>query len=139
MVAMNASLQSDAGRRLYARRKQSVEPVFGIIRAAMGFNRFLLRGKAKVQGEWQMVALAYNFGWLHRLSMAPMAQTSEQWSPGDDHSREPEAVDPPRLLRQCVGTPTAFRLRMNFPLPPPPRMPDHKRRSPPSTRSCHRR
>ena len=45
------------GRVLYKLRQQTVEPVFGIIKQAMGFRRFSLRGHAKVSLEWN---LAYN-------------------------------------------------------------------------------
>jgi hypothetical protein len=60
-------LKTPAGRALYALRKQTVEPVFGIIKHAMRFRQFLLRGKAKVSGEWQLVSLAYNLKRLHAL------------------------------------------------------------------------
>jgi hypothetical protein len=50
------------GRALYKLRKQTVEPVFGIIKQAMGFRRFLLIGRAKVSLEWN---LAYNLKRLH--------------------------------------------------------------------------
>ena len=63
-------LKSPAGRALYGLRKQTVEPVFGIIKHAMRFRQFLLRGKAKVSGEWQLVSLAYNLKRLHRLATA---------------------------------------------------------------------
>jgi transposase len=53
-------LATRAGRKLYAQRKQTIEPVFGIIKAAMGFRRFSLRGLAKVHTEWTLVTLAYN-------------------------------------------------------------------------------
>ena len=52
---------------MYALRKQTVEPVFGIIKEVMGFRRFMLRGKAKVSLEWTLVTLAYNFRRLYRL------------------------------------------------------------------------
>lgn len=64
---MRYRLHTKAGRALYALRKQTVEPVFGIIKAAMGFRRFMLRGKAKVSLEWTLVTLAYNFRRLYRL------------------------------------------------------------------------
>jgi transposase len=57
-----------AGRDRYKLRQQTVEPVFGIIKEAMGFRRFLLRGLAKVSLEWNLVCLAYNLKRLHRLS-----------------------------------------------------------------------
>ena len=53
-------LRTREGRALYAQRKQTIEPVFGIIKAAMGFRRFSLRGLAKVRTEWTLVTLAYN-------------------------------------------------------------------------------
>lgn len=56
-----------AGRALYKLRQQTVEPVFGIIKEAMGFRRFALRGLAKVSLEWDLVCLAYNLKRLHRL------------------------------------------------------------------------
>ena len=63
-------LKTPEGRALYGLRKQTVEPVFGIIKHAMRFRQFLLRGKAKVTGEWQLVSLAYNLKRLHGLAPA---------------------------------------------------------------------
>ena len=64
-----------AGKMLYKQRQQTVEPVFGIIKSAMGFRQFLLRGKAKVSLEWNLVSLAYNMRRLHIMGMrALMAQ-----------------------------------------------------------------
>ena len=45
---------------MYARRKVSVEPVFGQIKAVRGFRRFLLRGVQKIRGEWSLVCLTQN-------------------------------------------------------------------------------
>lgn len=56
-----------AGRRRYQQRQQTVEPVFGIIKAAMGFRRFSLRGLGKVRLEWTLVTLAYNLRRLFTL------------------------------------------------------------------------
>jgi transposase len=56
-----------AGQALYKLRQQTVEPVFGIIKAVLGFRRFSLRGLAKVSLEWDLVTLAYNLKRLHRL------------------------------------------------------------------------
>lgn len=53
-------LQTAVGKALYKLRKQTVEPVFGIIKEAMGFRRFLLRGRAKVGLEWTLVCVSYN-------------------------------------------------------------------------------
>ncbi len=49
-----------AGRARYKLRQQTVEPVFGIIKEALGFRRFSLRGAGKVSLEWTLVSLAYN-------------------------------------------------------------------------------
>ncbi len=67
---MKAKLETKNGRALYARRKQTVEPVFGIIKQCMGFRQFLLRGLEKVAGEWRLVTTAYNFKRLWNLKMA---------------------------------------------------------------------
>ena len=58
---MKHALKTRAGRAAYALRKQTVEPVFGIIKSVMGFRQFLLRGLAKVRIEWTLVCLAWNF------------------------------------------------------------------------------
>jgi len=57
-------LKTIVGQALYRLRKQTVEPVFGIIKEVMGFRRFRLRGRAKVSLEWTLVCLSYN---LRRL------------------------------------------------------------------------
>jgi transposase len=67
---MQGKMSTDTGKALYARRKQTVEPVFGIIKSVMGFTRFHLRGLSKVTGEWNLVATAYNIKRLHRLKTA---------------------------------------------------------------------
>jgi len=67
---MAARLASDEGHALYKLRQQTVEPVFGIIKAVLGFTGFSLRGLDKVAGEWGLVALAYNCKRLHKLKLA---------------------------------------------------------------------
>ena len=57
--------RTQKGRALYARRKHVAEPPFGIIKQAMGFRQFLLRGLAKVEMEWSLVSTAYNLRRLH--------------------------------------------------------------------------
>ena len=64
---MRQRLKSASGKALYKLRQETVEPVFGIIKAAMGFRQFLLRGVSKVSLEWELVCLAYNFRRLHTL------------------------------------------------------------------------
>jgi transposase len=53
-------LKTPAGRKLYALRKQTPEPVFGSIKSAMGFRQFLLRGLPHVRGEWNLVTMSWN-------------------------------------------------------------------------------
>ena len=57
---MAAKIRTPAGKALYARRKVIVEPVFGQIKEARGFRRFLLRGLAPIRGEWRLVCLTHN-------------------------------------------------------------------------------
>lgn len=57
---MKHKLKTRQGKALYAKRKQTVEPVFGIIKSVMGFRQFLMRGLEKVRTEWKLVCLAWN-------------------------------------------------------------------------------
>jgi len=57
---MHHKLKSARGRTIYAKRKCTVEPVFGIIKQALGFRQFLLRGLDAVAGEWTLVSMAWN-------------------------------------------------------------------------------
>ena len=57
---MAAKMQTPEGKALYARRKVIVEPVFGQIKEARGFRRFLLRGLKNIRGEWRLVCLTHN-------------------------------------------------------------------------------
>jgi transposase/IS5 family transposase len=60
-------LKTQEGKRLYAKRKSTVEPVFGIIKQVMGFRRFMLRGEKKVKSEWDLVAICWNIKRLHKI------------------------------------------------------------------------
>ncbi len=57
---MKHRLRARDGRGWYALRKQTVEPVFGIIKPVMGFRQLLLRGLNAVRGEWSLVTMAWN-------------------------------------------------------------------------------
>jgi transposase len=57
---MKHRLKTRKGRARYALRKQTVEPVFGIIKSVMRFRQFLLRGLEAVRGEWSLVTMAWN-------------------------------------------------------------------------------
>jgi hypothetical protein len=63
-------LDTAEGKQLYSLRKQTVEPVFGIIKQAIGFRRFLLRGTEKASLEWTLVTTSYNLKRLFNLGMS---------------------------------------------------------------------
>jgi transposase len=70
LAAMVHRLATPQGRGAYALRKQTPEPVFGIIKSAMGFRQFHLRGLQNVKGEWNLVTLAWNVKRLFALGCA---------------------------------------------------------------------
>lgn len=57
---MKEFLETDKGKALYARRKSTVEPMFGVIKHVLGFRQFLMRGIKAVSGEWSLVCIGYN-------------------------------------------------------------------------------
>lgn len=65
VAKMAWKLKTQAGKARYAKRKSTVEPVFGLIKHVMGFRQFSLRGLEAVAGEWQLVAMAFNLKRLH--------------------------------------------------------------------------
>lgn len=65
--SMKHRLQTTEGKAIYAERKSVIEPIFGIIKHVMGFRQFMLRGFQKVQGEWNLVCMAYNLKRLHTI------------------------------------------------------------------------
>ena len=67
VTEMKHRLKTIGGRAIYAKRKSTVEPVFGIIKAVMGFRQFLLRGLNKVAGEWDLVCIGYNLKRMYAL------------------------------------------------------------------------
>ena len=68
LQAMVHRLATPEGKKLYARRKHTPEPVFGIIKSVLGFRQFLLRGLDKVRGEWSLVTMAWNIKRIFVLS-----------------------------------------------------------------------
>ena len=65
--AMRHELKTRRGRRLYALRKRTVEPVFGLIKQVMKFRQFMLRGLNSARGEWSLVCLAWNLKRMNAL------------------------------------------------------------------------
>ena len=59
-AAMRAVLSTDDGRAAYARRKATVEPVFGQIRSARGIQHMSFRGLMKNRLEWLLICATHN-------------------------------------------------------------------------------
>jgi transposase len=70
LANMAHRLRTQAGKALYKLRKQTVEPVFGIIKQAMGWRQMSMRGLDKAQGEWRLVTMAWNIKRMHVLRAA---------------------------------------------------------------------
>lgn len=62
---MRTKVQSDEGKAIYKQRKSIVEPAWGEIKEVQGFRQFNLRGQAKVEGEFVLLALSYNLRKIH--------------------------------------------------------------------------
>jgi transposase len=65
---MRHKLKTVEGRKVYAQRKSTIEPVFGIIKHVLGFRQFFLRGLEAVSGEWTLVSIAWNIKRMFALS-----------------------------------------------------------------------
>ena len=59
-VKESQTLLSDEGRQIFAQRKIDVEPVFGQIKACLGYKRCNLRGKRQVKIDMGLVLMANN-------------------------------------------------------------------------------
>jgi hypothetical protein len=70
LEAMRHRLQTKDGKKRYALRKQTPEPVFGIIKSVLGFRQFMLRGLNNVRGEWSLVTIAWNLKRMFALAGA---------------------------------------------------------------------
>jgi len=70
MQQMAHRLKTRRGKKLYALRKQTPEPVFGIIKSVMGFRQFLLRGFENAKGEWNLVTMSWNIRRMFALRAA---------------------------------------------------------------------
>jgi hypothetical protein len=65
---MRNKLKTVEGRKVYAQRKSTVEPVFGIIKHVLGFRQFFLRGLGAVSCEWTLVSIAWNLKRMFALN-----------------------------------------------------------------------
>ena len=73
---MKYRLKTKKGKAKYKLRKETVEPVFGIIKAIMGFREFTMRGLEKVNIEWDLVKLSYNIKKLFKMMSQPPVPAS---------------------------------------------------------------
>ena len=70
MLRLHHRLATPQAKALYAKRKTTSEPVFGVIKHAMGLRQFLMRGLAAVSGEWQLASIAWNLRRMHAMRLA---------------------------------------------------------------------
>ena len=70
---MRAVLTSENGRQRYAKRKQTVEPLYGDTKHNKGFTRFPRRGRAKVRTNWRLQMMTHNLTKLYSHQIATMA------------------------------------------------------------------
>jgi len=68
VTVMAHRLRTPEGKAVYAKRKSTVETVFGIIKEVLGFRRFHLRGLDAAQGEWNLVCMAWNLKRMYALT-----------------------------------------------------------------------
>jgi hypothetical protein len=67
---MKHEIDSPRGREMITRRCATVEPVFGNLRHNKRLHRFTLRGRTKVEGQWQLYCLVHNIEKLAHLGYA---------------------------------------------------------------------
>lgn len=72
---MRSKLGTEQGAKVYSRRKEIVEPVFGQIKNR-GFRSLLLRGIEKARGEWCLITLTHNLLKLHKAQQRAAAKRS---------------------------------------------------------------
>ena len=63
---MKQKIDSRQGRYIYSQRLGTVEPVFAHLTDNIGIKRFNYRGRAKVNGQWQLMATLHNLLKIHR-------------------------------------------------------------------------
>ncbi|MEW6087078.1 MAG: transposase [bacterium] len=66
---MKKKIDSVAGRYIYSKRMEIIEPVFGNIKNNLGLTKFTLRGKPKINIQWKLFAIIHNIGKIYRYGM----------------------------------------------------------------------
>jgi Transposase DDE domain len=72
-AAMNAKLKSEDGKARYAKRRETVEPVFGQVKEQQGARRFLRRGRRACEAEWKLLCGTHNLLKLWRHTTTQQA------------------------------------------------------------------
>ena len=70
---MRRVLATESGQRLYSKRSQTVEPMFGHTKHNRGMSRFHRRGRSAVRTEWRLIAATHNLTKLHSHTLAAAA------------------------------------------------------------------
>jgi len=99
--AMRRKLTSDRGRKLYAQRKITVEPVYGQIKYNRRIDRFMRRGRAAARSEWRLVTATHNLLKLHPTGSP---------TPPDTHKRACRKAIP-RNRQATLGFPLIPKFR----------------------------
>lgn len=82
---MKEFLETEEGRALYAMRKSTVEPMFGVIKHVLGFGQFLMRGIKAVSREWSLVCIGYNLKKMFALRTKRAGEGKNGRIDGDAH------------------------------------------------------
>ena len=67
---MRRVLATEPGQRLYRKRSQTVEPMFGHTKHNRGMSRFQRRGRSAARTEWRLIAATHNLTKLHSHTLA---------------------------------------------------------------------
>ena len=102
--AMDHRLATVEGRAVYALRKSTVEPVFGIIKSVLGFRQFHLRGFDAASGEWTLVTIAWNLKRLFNLRSAAVRTAAAACLKTSD-TRPKRSIRSPRRSIPAAATP----------------------------------
>lgn len=112
-------LSTTEGKALYGLRKQTVEPVFGIIKEVIGFRRFMLRGKEKAALEWSLVNTAYNLKRLFGLGARLAGGRKGGRRIGDSDRAFQGISEIVRVLRSIISIPESDISGLTKRVPPP--------------------
>jgi hypothetical protein len=70
---MRRVLATESGQRIYRKRSQTVEPMFGHTKHNRGMSRFHRRGRSAARTEWRLIAATHNLMKLHTHFLAAAA------------------------------------------------------------------